>query len=76
MFKLRAVFHISVVLITPLVLAAGCGKPAPPPPGAPEGATAPTVDLGTPSGPQDSTAGPADSTPGSGSPATEQGDKN
>ena len=53
----------------------GCGKSAPPPPGAPPSADAPTIEQGTPSGPQDPSAGPALSDPGSGSPPAEQGDK-
>ena len=54
---------------------AGCGKPIPPPPGAPPSADAPTIEHGTPSGPQDRSAGSAEPAPGSGSPPAEQGDK-
>jgi len=64
-----------VLLLTAIFLpAAGCGKPAPPPAGAPQSATTPTVDLGTESGPQDSAAGSSDSTPAGGTPAAEQGE--
>lgn len=64
-----------VLLLTVIFLpATGCGKPAPPPEGAPQSTTTPTVDLGTESGPQEPAAGPSDSTPGAGTPAAEQGE--
>ena len=71
---LRSYFTWLIVCVA-LLAVAGCGKPAPPPPGAPEDAAAPSVDLGTPSGPQDSAAGAKDSTSGNGAPAADQGEK-
>ena len=56
-----------------VAILSGCGKPAAPPPGAPQSATAPTLETGTESGPQESPAATPDSTSGAGSPQAEQG---
>ena len=69
------VFYTLLLSLVAILVTAGCGKPASPPPGAPPSADAPTIEQGTPSGPQDSSAGPALSDPGSGSPPAEQGEK-
>lgn len=66
----------SVALLSMALLpATGCGKPAPPPQGSPQSAAAPTVDLGTESGPGQPAAGSSDSTPGGSAPQAEQGEK-
>ena len=75
----RAVYNsclaIATLISVALLPAAGCGKPAPPPQGSPQSADAPTVDLGTESGPGQPAAGSNDSSPGAASPQAEQGDK-
>ncbi len=60
---------------TVLLAALGCGKPAPPPQGATQNTTAPTVDLGTESSPKETGAGAPDSSPESGSTPAEKGDQ-
>ena len=47
MVTLRRGFYTTLLLCVALLPAIGCGKPAPPPPGAPKDANAPTIDLGT-----------------------------
>ena len=64
-----------VWLLAASLPAAGCGKTAPPPPGAPQDATAPAIDLGTPSDAGDTGAGSTNSAADGGSPQTEQGEK-
>jgi hypothetical protein len=71
----RRAFYNALLLGAALLPMTGCGKPAPPPEGASQNATAPTVDLGTESGPKDPAAGSTDSTSESGSPQAEQGDQ-
>jgi hypothetical protein len=66
---------IATLMSVALLAAAGCGKPAPPPQGSPQSADAPTVDLGTESGPEQPAAGSNDSSSGAQSPQAEQGDK-
>jgi hypothetical protein len=73
MVKLRQVFYNAVLLSSALV-AAGCGEPAAPPPGAPQETSAPTVDLGSDAGNKDSAAGKPDSSPPAGSPSQEKGE--
>jgi hypothetical protein len=79
MWNLRRCFYravsCSALLATVFLVAGGCGKSAAPPEGARQDATAPVIDLGTESGPQDAAATPTDSTPGSGSPQGDQGEK-
>jgi hypothetical protein len=75
MVNLRRAFYNAFLLLAVSLSAAGCGKPAPPPEGASQDATAPTVDLGTESGPKEPAAGSPDSTEGGGSPPAEQGEK-
>ena len=53
-----------LLLSAALLPAAGCGKPRASPPGAPQDADAPTVDLGTESGPRTPAAGSNASTSG------------
>jgi hypothetical protein len=65
----------TATLMSVALLATGCGKPAPPPQGSPQSADAPTVDLGTESGPEQPAAGSNDSSSGATSPQAEQGDK-
>ena len=74
MDSLHRAFYHGLLPLAALSLAAGCGKPAPPPEGASQSATTPTVDLGTESGPQEPGAGSTDSTSGSGSPQAEEGE--
>jgi hypothetical protein len=74
MVTLRRAIYTASLLTAASLTAAGCGKPAPPPEGAPQGATAPTVDMGTESGPQDTKAGSTDSPPDAGAPPAEQGE--
>ncbi len=64
----------SAILSGALLGVIGCGKPAPPPPGAPSDAKAPTVEKGVETGPQEPAAGASDSNPGAGSPQGEQGE--
>jgi hypothetical protein len=52
MVNMRRVFSASSFVLTCFLMVAGCGKPAPPPQGASEVSTAPTVDLGPESSPQ------------------------
>ena len=80
MVKLRrALYNASLMMAAPMAVAllpaAGCGKPAPPPQGSAQSADAPTVDLGTESGPGQPAAGSNDSSSGAASPQAEQGDK-
>jgi hypothetical protein len=75
MVNVPRVFYNAVLLGAALLAAAGCGKPGGPPPGATEGVSAPTVDLGSESGPKDPAAGPSSSTPDGGSPQGDPGDK-
>lgn len=74
MAKLRRGTYNAVLLAAALLPAAGCGETAGPPPGAPQEATAPTIEQGTESGPTDPAAGTTDSTPAAGSPSDEQGE--
>jgi hypothetical protein len=75
MVNLRRAFYNALLLSVPLLPAAGCGKPAPPPAGSAQSATTPTVDLGTESNPKEAGAGSTDSSSGSGSPQGEQGEQ-
>lgn len=75
MTSMKRVRRQFVCLLAVLLPAIGCGQPAPPPPGAPPDAAAPAIDLGTPSGAEDTGAGTTNSTPESGTPAAEQGEK-
>jgi hypothetical protein len=75
MVNARRAFYNALLLLAAVLPTAGCGKPAPPPSGASQNATAPTVDLGTESGPKDPAAASTDSTSGGGTPSAEQGDQ-
>jgi hypothetical protein len=80
MVNLRRALYTACLVMAPLVAvallpAAGCGKPDAPPQGSPQSADAPTVDLGTESGPGKPAAGSNDSSSGAASPQAEQGDK-
>lgn len=74
MVNVRRAFYNVVLAAVALLLAAGCGKPGGPPPGAPQDATAPTIDQGSESGPKDPAAGSSTSTPGADAPASGQGE--
>jgi hypothetical protein len=60
-------------LVVLALVVSGCGKPGAPPPGAPQDASAPTLEKGTEIGPQETPAASPDSSPGAGSPQAEQG---
>lgn len=49
----KAGLYNSIVLSMAMLAAVGCGKPAPPPEGASQTTTAPSVDLGPETGPKD-----------------------
>jgi hypothetical protein len=53
----------SVMLSMAMLAAVGCGKPAPPPEGALQNTTAPSVDLGPETGPKESGADSPNSAP-------------
>ena len=57
-----------------LLAVIGCGKPAAPPPGAPEEAATPKVDIGRESSPTESVPAASDSPAGT-SPQDQQGDQ-
>lgn len=75
MVNLRRALYNACLVSAALLPATGCGKPAPPPQGSPQSADAPTVDLGTESGPGQPAASSNDSSSGAASPQAEQGDK-
>lgn len=64
----------SLLLAGALLTGAGCGKPAAPPPGAPQSATAPNIDQGTESGSQEAAASSTNSTSEAGTPKGDQGE--
>ena len=75
-FVRKAIFAGVAIVALPLGTV-GCGKPTPPPKGAPtENQEAPSIDLGNPSGaPKDNQEAPSDPSSASGTPKGDQGDK-
>ena len=59
MVSVTRAFYNPAWLVAGVLLATGCGKPAPPPQGASDNATAPTVDLGS----ESSAPNPSDASP-------------
>ena len=76
MADIRWTFYTGVALMALHLGAAGCSKPAPPPPGADTKPQAePEVEMGTDSGaPKDPQGAPTDSSPASGTPKDDKGD--